>query len=586
MTLRKIVNEESGVSMVIETVLLLGISVIFMSLVFLSFQSLNERQTEIVMKEEMLAMGNSIAKKVSDMNIEAKASLSSGSKTTINLDFNMPLKIADNTYTVKLNPGKIILESTTGPYVKVEVPINSDINVADNSTFYSSGMNDELQYDSLTSTIFLLNGGVIPVPDAVNPNIFIISPVALTTISNTTYINVSVSDNVGVTRVEYYIDGAYKYTTSSPFNWSWDTRTTLDGNRNVTAKAYDSAGNSASDSRIFNVSNLFTDPPLITVISPLSPTDFTKPTIKAHISDDVGLNISSIILFIDGVDKTPNASFVVGTSDLTYYPLLNMIVGSHSVNVSVEDTDSTIHQVWKNWPFDITSISDSINPTISIISPITSSEQNPGDPIKVQYTASDSGSGLDNVTLRVNVGDGNVYSTVQNLSTYPDIIFDRNPGTITLSNNYVSGNNYTYNITAFDRNGNKASITQGPIISGAGQSSELEVGTSSLTNSGKTISNIKLRDNNSVGFALKITGINVTWNNGYQIESVKINNNEKWSGSASSPSPLLQFTTIYPVQLTSENMDLKFSSNIPEGKDYTIVFFMQDGTTKKVSFNK
>ena len=137
MRTRRIISDESGITIAVETILMFGISVIFLGMIFLSFQGLNQKQGKILMQEEYLALGNEIAKRMSDMVVEARASLSSGSRTAIESEFSMPVKIADNTYSVKLLAGKIIIESTSGPYVSVEVPLDSNIRVAENSTIQS-----------------------------------------------------------------------------------------------------------------------------------------------------------------------------------------------------------------------------------------------------------------------------------------------------------------------------------------------------------------------------------------------------------------------------------------------------------------
>jgi len=64
------------------------------------------------------------------------------------------------------------------------------------------------------------------------------------TVSGVVPIDVSADDDVGVTRVELYIDGELVGTeTSEPFAFSWDSTTVADGNVTLMAYAYDAAGN-------------------------------------------------------------------------------------------------------------------------------------------------------------------------------------------------------------------------------------------------------------------------------------------------------------------------------------------------------
>jgi hypothetical protein len=58
-------------------------------------------------------------------------------------------------------------------------------------------------------------------------------------------VTASASDNVGVAKVELYIDGQLfgSPVTATPYNWSWDTTAYADGTHSLYTKAYDAAGN-------------------------------------------------------------------------------------------------------------------------------------------------------------------------------------------------------------------------------------------------------------------------------------------------------------------------------------------------------
>jgi hypothetical protein len=65
------------------------------------------------------------------------------------------------------------------------------------------------------------------------------------------------SDNVGVTKVEFYVDGVLKGTdTTSPYSMTLDSTTLANGTHALTAKAYDAAGNVGTATAVsFSVSN-------------------------------------------------------------------------------------------------------------------------------------------------------------------------------------------------------------------------------------------------------------------------------------------------------------------------------------------
>ncbi|MHA1168853.1 MAG: Ig-like domain-containing protein, partial [Candidatus Hodarchaeales archaeon] len=82
------------------------------------------------------------------------------------------------------------------------------------------------------------------------------APADGSTVSGSTVISASASDNVGVASVEFRVDGILLYTdTSSPYSCSWDSTEVYDGSHTVTAIAYDGAGYSSSDSHDITTDN-------------------------------------------------------------------------------------------------------------------------------------------------------------------------------------------------------------------------------------------------------------------------------------------------------------------------------------------
>ncbi|HYS54847.1 MAG TPA: Ig-like domain-containing protein [Thermoanaerobaculia bacterium] len=91
---------------------------------------------------------------------------------------------------------------------------------------------------------FTIDGGAPPPPDTTPPTTSITAPAAGATVTGTTTVTASASDNVGVTKVEFYLDNVLQSTdTTSPYSWSWNTTTASNGSHSLTSKAYDAAGN-------------------------------------------------------------------------------------------------------------------------------------------------------------------------------------------------------------------------------------------------------------------------------------------------------------------------------------------------------
>jgi len=87
--------------------------------------------------------------------------------------------------------------------------------------------------------------------DTTPPTVSITAPAAGATITGTATVTASASDNVGVTSVEFYVDGALKNTDSaSPWSWSWDSTTASNGSHSLTARAYDAAGNNTTSTAV------------------------------------------------------------------------------------------------------------------------------------------------------------------------------------------------------------------------------------------------------------------------------------------------------------------------------------------------
>jgi Zn-dependent metalloprotease len=75
--------------------------------------------------------------------------------------------------------------------------------------------------------------------------------------SGTISFSATATDNVGVSKVEFYVDGALKGTdTTSPYSLSFDSTTLANGSHSLVAKAYDAAGNVGTSTTVsFTVSN-------------------------------------------------------------------------------------------------------------------------------------------------------------------------------------------------------------------------------------------------------------------------------------------------------------------------------------------
>jgi thermitase len=85
------------------------------------------------------------------------------------------------------------------------------------------------------------------VVDTIAPTISIISPAAGATVSGNVSVKVNANDNVGVAKVEFYVDGTLKgSSTAAPFTINWNTRKLKAGSHTIYSMAYDPSGNAGT----------------------------------------------------------------------------------------------------------------------------------------------------------------------------------------------------------------------------------------------------------------------------------------------------------------------------------------------------
>lgn len=93
--------------------------------------------------------------------------------------------------------------------------------------------------------------------DTTKPTVTITSPANGAVVAGTVNINANATDNVGVTRVDFSVDGAIKHTsTAAPYTFAWDTVGLQPGSSHtLTATAHDAAGNSTSATITLTLAN-------------------------------------------------------------------------------------------------------------------------------------------------------------------------------------------------------------------------------------------------------------------------------------------------------------------------------------------
>ena len=158
------------------------------------------------------------------------------------------------------------------------------------------------QYDSTMYAWCAVGVGGACGPTDALPTVSITSPLDGATVSGNVPITADASDDVGVTQVEFFVDGAsIGVDTIAPYAVSWDSTTLTDGSHTMDASATDSASNTNdADQVTVAVDNVDDDP----AASIVNPTD--------------GSTVSGTVTI--QVDATDDRD-VQGNLDVTKYPL-------------------------------------------------------------------------------------------------------------------------------------------------------------------------------------------------------------------------------------------------------------------------
>ena len=115
------------------------------------------------------------------------------------------------------------------------------------------------------SHVFSAASGPSPAPpppsDTISPTASLTSPSNGATVSGQVTVSANASDNTGVVKVDFTIDGNVIATdTSAPYSAVWDTRQVPNGDHIVRAKAYDAAGNTKTPQITVKVNNTASAP--------------------------------------------------------------------------------------------------------------------------------------------------------------------------------------------------------------------------------------------------------------------------------------------------------------------------------------
>ena len=189
---------------------------------------------------------------------------------------------------------------------------------------------------SAPSTVTVNN----PSTDTIPPTTSMTAPANGATVAGTIAVSANATDNMGVTKVEFYRATTLIGTdTSSPYSISWNTTTTTNGNHSLTSKAFDAANNIGTSAPItVTVNNLFdTSGPTLTVTPANNSTLPTKGSfsIMARASDPSG--VSKIYIYLDNLLIKTCAGITTCSKN---QPVSQITKGTHTIKAIAADNSA------------------------------------------------------------------------------------------------------------------------------------------------------------------------------------------------------------------------------------------------------
>lgn len=200
--------------------------------------------------------------------------------------------------------------------------------------------------------------------DLAAPSVAITSPAGGSSVSGTVAVTVSASDDVAVTKVEFYVNDELKSASSAvPYSFNWDTLAVANGAYKLSARAYDAAGNIGSyPGVILNVSNGDSMAPFVAITSQASGNEVSGAVaVVAEATDNVA--VSKVEFYLDGVLQATSIAAPYSFN----WDTLGVANGTHTVSAKAYDAAGNIGE-YPGVTLNVLN-GDLAAPTVNLLSP-------------------------------------------------------------------------------------------------------------------------------------------------------------------------------------------------------------------------
>ncbi len=220
------------------------------------------------------------------------------------------------------------------------------------------------------------------------------------TIGDTVNIAATASDNVGVTKVEFLVNGSVVATdTEAPYSYAWSTTGKTAGSYALTTKAYDAAGNTTTSAAV-NVT-LNAPQAAITATATLSGNTATLSWTTTG-SDPTVWTVAR-----DGYDTGGTGAWSTTIAGSLRSHVFNYLRAGDTYTLTVSATDGRTASAIVTVPQDETPTPDTTAPTVSLTAPTNGTSATSGTAVTLSASASDN-VGVSKVEFLVN---GSVVNT-------------------------------------------------------------------------------------------------------------------------------------------------------------------------------
>ncbi len=298
------------------------------------------------------------------------------------------------------------------------------------TAYYLTSTNKWVNGPSVEFTV----GGSAP-SDTTAPSVSVTAPSNNTTVTKGDVVNVAAnaSDNVGVSRVEFVIDGSVAGTdTSAPYTYDWSTSGVNTGAHTIVAKAYDAAGNTATSGTV----NVTVDAPVVPTVTATA-TMTSDSQAKLSWTTTGGTNPTQWTVGRDGIDAGGYGAWSENVPGDRREHVFNYLRPGDTYTLTVSASDGRSAQAIITVP--TPTPTDTTAPTTNITAPSNNSSAVIGDTVAIAANASDN-VGVTKVEFLVN-------GTVTNTDTSA-------PYTYAWDTAGTSAGNYTLTTRAYDAAGN------------------------------------------------------------------------------------------------------------------------------------